>query len=343
MIDLPSFTQSTVVSTRIRLARNLADYPFPEKLTDGEAQKIIRAVRYELDQMDFFDEYDLACMPAAQATLLQEKHLISPALIKKKSVGAAFISADKSISVMVNEEDHLREQYILQGFDLYKAYERISMVDDFLGKNMNFAYDHRLGYLTACPSNLGTGMRASVMLFLPGLSRYGRLEELMPKLKEKGMTVRGVFGEGSAAEGYMYQLSNERTLGITEREILSAVERTAAFLGGEEADARQKMLTEDGLHLMDVCFRAYGTLTNCAVLSNEELSSLLVKIRLGIALGFLKTVDKKAFDNFEWSMQPTSFHLTYCDGEMSKTDCDVKRAEVVSKGLSKLLDRIEIM
>ena len=340
MKELPGLIQSTVVSTRIRLARNLADYPFPERLTQAEAQRIIRAVRYELGQMDLFDEYDIARMPTSQATLLQEKHLISPALIKNKEISAAFITLDKSISVMVNEEDHLREQYILQGFDLFKAYEKISDIDDFIGQNMNFAYDHRLGFLTACPSNLGTGMRASVMMFLPALSKSKKIETLIPKLKEMGMTVRGVFGEGSAAEGYMYQVSNDRTLGVSEREILCAVEKTVEFLNDEEEDCLQKMLKEDGMRLKDVCLRSYGTLTNCAILPYEELTQSLTRVRLGIALGFLRTSEKKLFDEFVWDMQPASFQLTHCEGDWTKNEIDAKRAEVVGSCLKELVERV---
>ncbi|MBQ9730160.1 MAG: ATP--guanido phosphotransferase [Clostridia bacterium] len=289
MAKLAGFTQSTVVSTRIRLARNVAAYPFPEKLSKEQAQEIVRAVRYEIDRLDDFSEHDISAMSLTQATYLQEKHLISPALVKSKRVSAAFIDGQETVSVMVNEEDHLREQYILKGFDLYKAYERINELDDFLGSKMNFAYDERLGYLTACPSNLGTGMRASVMMFLPGLSKYKKIDKMMQKLKERGMTVRGVFGEGTAAEGYLYQVSNERTLGVAEMDILSEVEETANFLGDMEEYARKKMLEEDGLTLRDMCLRSFGTLCNCATLSQEELTSSLVKVRLGLALGFFKT------------------------------------------------------
>ena len=143
---------------------------------------------------------------------------------------------------MVNEEDHLREQYIYKGFDLYKAYEHISAIDESLGEKLDFAYDQRLGYLTACPSNLGTGMRASVMMFLPGLAKSNELKSFLPTLKAGGLTVRGVFGEGTAAEGYSYQVSNERTLGWSEQEILEQVTSCAKSLCGLEIRARLEMI-----------------------------------------------------------------------------------------------------
>lgn len=170
MSQAPEFIETLVTSTRIRLARNLAAYPFPDKLNQPLAEEILYLVGQNLNQLDDFEKYDIAKMTGEEAKLLQEQHLISPALIRRKGIGAAYLSVDQSISVMVNEEDHLREQYILKGFDLYKAYERISGIDEGLSSSLDFAYDERLGYLTACPSNLGTGMRASVMMFLPGLA-----------------------------------------------------------------------------------------------------------------------------------------------------------------------------
>ena len=205
--------QSIVTSSRVRLARNLAAYPFPEKLRKEQAAEIIEIVGKEIAKAGKFNRYVMKDLPSPTAAYLQEQHWISPALLKNKDIGAAFISKDRDVSVMINEEDHIREQYIFMGYDLFKTYERLSAVDDRILEKINIAYDDRLGFLTACPSNLGTGMRASVMMFLPGLAKSKALEELVPKLKANGMTVRGVFGEGSAAEGYNYQISNERTLG----------------------------------------------------------------------------------------------------------------------------------
>lgn len=162
---------------------------------------------------------------------------------------------------MVNEEDHLREQYILRGCRLYKAYDRLRGIDDSLGAVMPFAFDEKLGYLTACPSNLGTGMRASLMMFLPGLTKYKKLKEMLPSLKKNGLTVRGVFGEGTAADGYSYQISNERTLGISETDILSHMSEVALGFAELETRMRARMLEEDERGYKDMCLRAYGALT----------------------------------------------------------------------------------
>lgn len=333
--------QTIVASTRVRLARNIAEFPFPEKLTKKQGEEIIREVRYELMRLEEFKQYEISEMSDEDATLLQERHLISPALIRNKSHGAAFVSTDKTISIMVNEEDHLREQYILKGLNLNKAYERISGIDEEIGASLHFAYDEKLGYLTACPSNLGTGMRASVMMFLPGLTKYNQIEELLPTLKAGGMTVRGVFGEGSAAEGYIYQVSNERTLGVSEGEILDHTQEVTMHLCELELRSRAKMLEEEGLSLKDKCLRAYGTLTNCALLSAKEFAREMVKIKLGVALGFFSAADTWALNDFITNMRPASFRVENCRAGMTDSEVDELRADVVQKVLPELVARAE--
>ncbi len=341
MAQAPGFIQTLVTSTRIRLARNLAAYPFPDKLDEALASQIVRLVGTELWKLDDFEKNDMGKLSKAEATLLQEQHLISPALQKRKGIAAAFISPDKSISVMVNEEDHLREQYLYKGFDLYKAYERISGIDEGLGGVLDFAYDKKLGYLTACPSNLGTGMRASVMMFLPGLAKSGELKSFLPTLKAGGLTVRGVFGEGTAAEGYSYQISNERTLGVSEREVLDQMIRMTMTLGDLELRAREKMLQDEKYPLMDDCLRAYGLLTNCAYLTGKELTDGMVKIKLGMALGFFKARNVQDFNDFLADMRPASFRIENGLQNATESECNRARAEIVNKVLPELVLRTE--
>lgn len=331
--------ETTVVSTRIRLARNLAGYPFPLKLQKEQAKEIVKKVGRALSTLDSFTEYDIGTMKESEATLLQEKYLISSELIRKKDLSAAFISSDKEVSVMVNEEDHLREQYILKGFDLYKAYERLGGIDDGIEKELDFAFDKKLGYLTACPSNLGTGLRASVMMFLPGLARNKTLEELLPSLKSNGLTVRGGFGEGTAADGYSYQISNERTLGYSETDILSHMNEVTLNLADLEIRAREKMLKEDELLYRDKALRAYGELTNCAVLPVDELAEKIVSVRLGVALGFFKVESMDAFSDFIANMRPYSFRTGNCP-TASELETDVMRAKIVGKVLPRLVKRV---
>jgi protein arginine kinase len=341
MAQAPAFIQTLVTSTRIRLARNLANYPFPDKLDLPLASEVVYLVEKELKKLDDFKKNDMGKLTKEEATLLQEQHLISPALIRRKELAAAFISSDNSISIMVNEEDHLREQYIYKGFDLYKAYERISGIDEGLGTALDFAYDKKLGYLTACPSNLGTGMRASVMMFLPGLARSNELAAFLPTLKAGGLTVRGVFGEGTAAEGYSYQVSNERTLGLSENDILDQMIRMTMTLCDLELRAREKMLKREKIALKDECLRAYGTLTNCAILPIKELTDCMVKVRLGVALGFFKSRDAQDFNDFLADMRPASFRLENNLQGASEYDCDLMRAEIAQKVLPELVVRVD--
>ncbi len=341
MAQTPAFIQSIVTSTRIRLARNLAAYPFPEKLDEKLAQEIIYLVENALKEVDEFEKKDLAKLPREETTLLQEQHLISPALIRKKNVAAAFLSSDRAVSIMVNEEDHLRQQFIYKGFDLYKAYENISGIDEQLGGRLNFAYDQQLGYLTACPTNIGTGMRASVMMFLPGLAKTNGLKSFLPTLKENGLTVRGVFGEGTAAEGYSYQVSNERTLGMSESEILDKMVRMTMTLCDMELNARESLLKTDTIALKDECLRAYGTLCNCAILSLKELTESIVKVKLGMALGFLQLRNIQDFNDFVANMRPASFRLGNGLQGASEYDCDLARAEISQKVLRELVVRAD--
>ena len=337
----PEFIDTTVVSTRIRLARNLRAYPFPVKLKKAQAEEIVRLVRGALSEIDHgFVEYDMWNTHPEQIRLLQEQHLISPALAAK-SGGAAFVSSDRHVSVMVNEEDHLREQYILKGFNLYKAYERMNGLDDAFQCRLDFAYDKRLGFLTACPSNVGTGMRASVLMFLPGLERSNALKSLLPTLKASGLTVRGMFGEGTAAEGFSYQVSNERTMGVSEKEILDQMMQVTLKICELEIREREKMRAADMITLKDGCLRAYGLLTNCALLPLKELTDGMVQIKLGLALGFFKAPNAAAFNDFLADMRPASFRLENGLQGASEKECDMQRAQIVQRVLPELVVRTE--
>ncbi len=330
------FIQSTVVSTRIRLARNFAAYPFPKRMDDSQAEDIVVLVREGLRKLDDFTEYNLTTLAADEVKMLQEQYLISAALTKDKG-SAAFLSSDKTTSIMVNEEDHLRQQYICKGFELFKAYERISALDEWLSARYDFAFDDELGFLTACPSNLGTGMRASVMMFLPGLETTGKLQAHIAEVKARGMTVRGAFGEGTSAEGFLYQVSNERTLGWSEQDILSEVMQTAISLCDKEQRARERLLKTDGDELRDKCLRAYGTLTHCGILSDEEFLAKMTDVRLGMALGFIEPLDRNGFEEFLNVMRPSAFLISNGLKGKRQRYCDKVRAETVGKVLPELV------
>lgn len=280
--------QNIAVSTRIRFARNFEDYPFPNRLTDIPlAQEIVHLVSEELRDVENFCLYRMNNVEEKTVQFLYERNLISRDLLKRRAISAVLVLHDESISVMINEEDHVREQFFMRGFDLRGAYERLSGIDDLIAEAIPFAYDKQFGYLTACPSNLGTGLRASVMLFLPVVARRGLMQKIASGFPQRGLTVRGAFGEGSGAEGALYQISNERTLGLSEEEILSAVEEAVAEVMRIESEERERLLREDRIGTADSVLRSYGILTNCARLSMREFVRHMTNVKLGVALGFL--------------------------------------------------------
>ena len=339
MVMQHNFLRETVVSTRIRLARNLAGFPFSSVMKDTHAAEILHLVSGTFKEMsdDRYQCYPISSLSEHEKLSYQEGHLVSPLLLKEEKNRAVILSSDKKIAVMVNEEDHLREQYISKGFNLRGAYQKLSALDNRLSGVLDFAYDQKLGYLTACPSNLGTGMRASVMVFLPGLTCNGGLKKLLPMLREKRMTLRGAFGEGSHAEGYLYQLSNEQTLGVSEMELIERVSEVTMTICDQEVRAREEILKDSETELRDRCLRAYGTLTNCALLDMEEFRSKIIDVRLGIFLKFFEVSSLDDFDAFLDDMQPATFCINNnLEGENERFYDEV-RAEAVGSTLRHLM------
>lgn len=319
--DIRMSYESVAVSSRIRLARNFADYPFPwrlmrDKHAKEQAQEMIRIISAELGGLDDFLLYEMDGISDERAAFFMERNLISRDLVKNRLISAALLLRDESISVMINEEDHIREQYFLRGFDLRRAYERISGIDDAISESIPFAYDRSFGYLTACPTNLGTGLRASVMLFLPAISRRGLMKSIAPALTRLGLTVRGSLGEGSGAEGELFQISNEVTLGYSEEEILSVVERAVSTIVEFELTERERMRAEEGDALRDRAYRAYGILTNCYKIDEREFMTKMADLKFGVALGFFGTADEEddgdgvmqALDDLIVDMRPANLN-----------------------------------
>ena len=246
-------------------------------------------------------------------------------------ISAALVSLDQTISVMINEEDHIREQYFMKGFDLKRAYERIAGIDDIISDSIPFAYDRELGYLTACPSNLGTGLRASVMLFLPAL---------IPTLTRLGLTVRGVFGEGSGADGDLFQISNEVTLGLSEEEVLFGVEQAVSVIVEAELLERERMMAEEGMALKDRLRRSLGILLSCCLLDEKELARRIADVKLGVALGFFGAEagqDRRleTLDNIAMELRPAGMDRL-AKRKLTEEEGLSFRAEYVRKKISSL-------
>ncbi len=350
MAEFKAEYESVAVSSRIRLARNLRDYPFPGRLmadphAKEQASEIIRLIAAELTSMGDFTLYSLSETPPEVISDLAEKKLISRDLIRNRAISAVLVSReekiasprDERISVMINEEDHVREQYFIKGYDLLRAYERISGIDDIISDSVPFSYDSKLGYLTACPSNVGTGLRASVMLFLPALSRRGKLRGVASMLNRLGLTMRGADGEGSGAEGELFQISNEVTLGLPEQELLSAVEQAVGVLVKHELLERSRMKAEENAALIDRIGRSFGILTHCALLDEKELARRIADLKLGIALGYFgpgpEPDDRmEELDGMLSRLSPAG--VARLAGSESKEEQDAFRAAYVSRTLA---------
>ena len=322
-----------IVSTRLRLARNVDGLPFPHKLAELPARQIADKAEKALSAADRFTRYDMSSISQLEKTLLRERHLVSPDLVNDCPFGCALISADEIVSVMVNEEDHIREQAILPGLSLDQAYDKVDRIDDILSKSLDFAFDGRFGYLTSCATNLGTGMRASVMMFLPALTINNMIESCINDVGRLNMTVRGVYGEGSKAEGYLYQISNQHTLGLKESEILDSVKAAINHIAEAELRAR-KLLMRDESELKDRILRAWGMVTNAYKLSTAEAMQLLAMIRLG---GYYGYFDVKSYDEFQrlvTDCQPAS--ILKRGGAADADGRDILRARYVASALDTL-------
>ena len=319
--------ESVAVSTRMRLARNFADYPFPGRLlqdahAEEQAMEIVRLVAAALSDVDQFALYELKNLPAERMALLQERNLISRDLIRNRRISAALISSDEIISVMVNEEDHVREQYFMHGFDLARAWERITGLDDAISDTVPFAFDEQFGYLTACPTNLGRGRMA---------------KEVIPELMRLGLTARGAYGEGSGAEGDFFQVSNEVTLGVSEEEILSIVGEAVNAVVETELLERARMKAEGGLALKDKLCRAYGVLTNCRLLEEHEFLRRLSDVKTGLALGHFTYEGEddewmRELDELAAALRPASINRLN-GAPLDKEGQDAWRAEYAGKAI----------
>ena len=279
------------VSTRIRLARNLSGLPFPARMTPEQRRELNLKVKNAVLQSNTpfaksLKYIDMADVPQTEIAAMVERHIISPEFAEENADRAIIISADESISIMIGEEDHVRIQVILGGLQLDKAYDTAEQLDSLLYNEMHFAFDRSLGFLTECPTNLGTGLRASVMLHLPVTESNGEISSIAETVGKIGFTVRGMYGEGTKASASMYQVSNQITLGISEKNAIDNLKIITAQLIDKERKARNGL---NKIKLEDMCFRALGTLQNSRILSSKEMMDLLSRIKLGISMGIIKT------------------------------------------------------
>ncbi len=334
-----AINEGTVVTSRIRFARNLSGYLFGSMLKKNGDREIAAKTYYAASKYCGFELIEMNKITPLEAERLKERYVISEALKKNRASGAVLVSKDELFSIMINEEDHVREQRLEKGFALKRAYDALAPLDRWLDKNLKFCKDETYGYLTACPTNLGTGLRASAMMFLPGLTKREMIGALLSKAKSKGLTVRGVFGEGSGGESCLYQVSNEVTLGITPERIVSEVEGFVEEIAELEKTNLEIFYGENEIKTQDVCFRALGTLTSCKILPYGEFSSLVSEVKTGAMLGLIKLESVFALDDMLVTARPASLKTQLLKFEKSTDELseNVFRANYVRDCLKKLI------
>ncbi|MCL2387295.1 MAG: protein arginine kinase [Defluviitaleaceae bacterium] len=321
--------ENEILSSRVRLARNIKRYPFRRKLSSAEALSMVQEATDAVTMAGgFFRSLDMQTLAPTEQTVFLEKHIVSPEFLSGDLPKGLLISDDQNVSVMLNEEDHVRIQSIKSGEGLTLAYETASQIDDLIEERVEFAFHTDYGYLTTCPTNTGTGLRASYMIHLPCLSKSSDLANtILPQITKFGVTIRGIYGEGTASMGSIYQISNQNTLGKSEEDIILGLQNVTRNVIAKEQQARRKLLDNSYNLLEDTIYRAYGILTNSRMISANEAMNLLSDIRLGYLLTILNK-PKPAKQIYQIMMEIQPGHLQRSAGEeMSEQERDKTRAK----------------
>ena len=323
-----------VLSSRVRLARNFKEIPFPNRADFNQlaavrlqAEKLLPGIAADLGQA--FDLLDLERITPLQRDVLIEKQLISRNFIQNPQHRIAFITADRATSIMVNEEDHLRIQCMAPGLDLEKTFAVASQIDDWFESQLDIAFDEKMGYLTSCPTNLGTGLRASVILHLPGLVATRNISSIVNISPQLGLAVRPYFGDDKESIGCLYQIANQLTLGFSEEELLGNLKSAVQEIVAHEREARKALSVYMRDSLEDDVWRAYGILRYARSLSEKETLTLLSKVRLGIDLRIIGEVTAQCFPQILIGSRRSYLQNLAANENLSKNEIDRLRAERV--------------
>lgn len=329
-------SNQVVISTRVRLARNLKDYPFPCKLGTQGREKIIEKVKTAITDSNSsiatdFSFIKMGELTPTQSVSLVEKRLVSPEFISNTDGRALLLSKNENVSIMINEEDHIRVQVITKGLSLEEAYDMADKLDTLLDENLEFAFDEKLGYLTQCPTNLGTGMRASVMLHLPALEKSKAISRIAGNLSKLGLTIRGAHGEGTEPKGALYQLSNQVTLGISEKSAIENLKNITLQLIAQETQARERLCKS--IDIQDTISRSLGILKSALVISHDEALKLLSNVRLGVVSEQITDITTEAIDKLMVAVEPATLTVN-SNKSLSPHDRDIERAKLLKISLS---------
>ena len=321
-----------VISSRVRLARNLADFPFKDKAKQEDLEQILKKIKEIVPSIGYGLKYiELRNIDNITKLTLIENHLISPEFATNKN-GAILINDEENICIMINEEDHIRIQVFSSGQELEELLNLAIEIDEKIDGLVTYATNEKYGYLTSCPTNVGTGLRASVMVHLPALTLTGNIEKVLNVVNNFGMNIRGVYGEGTQSKGNIYQISNNQSLRIIEKEIIKNIKTITEKVIEQERLAR-KYLTKRQIDLEDRVYRAYGILANAMKLSSEECRKLLSDVKLGTDLGIIKELDDMKVSKLETYTKPGNLQK-YLAKELDAYDRDIERSKVVKQILN---------
>lgn len=327
-----------VLSSRIRLARNLKDIVFPTLASGDDLEQVVELMRESVgnrstdSNLGQFELIKMMDLEPIDKRVLVEKHLISPHLADDAEQGAVLLSENEEISIMVNEEDHVRIQCLFPGLQLSQALKVAGEIDDWIEERVDFAFDEKRGYLTSCPTNVGTGLRASVMVHLPALILTNQMNKIIPAINQLGLVVRGIYGEGSQAQGNIFQISNQITLGMSEEDIVKDLESVVAQVIAQERAARDMLVRSSSIQLEDKVWRSYGTLANSRIIASTEASRCLSDVRLGIDLGFIENVSRSILSELMILTQP-GFLQRFAGKRLAPEERDVRRATLIRERL----------
>ena len=324
-----------VISTRIRFARNLKDYPFPCRLSEDKKRKVASIIKEAVLEghsaiSDRFKYIQMSELTQEEAVSLVERHLVSPEFISGRQGRGLLLLNDESVSIMINEEDHVRIQVISRGMKLNETYELADKIDTLLDERLDFAFDEKLGYLTQCPTNIGTGMRASLMLHLPALQESGAMGKIAASLSKLGIVIRGLYGENTDPSGAIYQLSNQVTLGITEQEAIKNLHDISMQLVAQERNTREQL--SENINMLDSIYRSYGILSYAKLISNSECMKLLSNVRFGVEMGCFE-FDFDTLDRLFIEIQPATL-MKNIGKKLTPAERDHIRAELVRTALT---------
>lgn len=326
-----------VLSSRVRLARNMDNYKYSFLNSNEEALQVIEEIKKRVNITPYTKKgnMDLLVMDELQPLqkrVLVEKHLISPHLAENAKHGACLLTENEEISIMINEEDHIRIQCIYSGLQLQEALNTAFEIDDWIEEQIDYAYDEKFGYLTSCPTNVGTGLRASVMIHLPGLVMTQQINRIIPAINQLGLVVRGIYGEGSEALGNIFQISNQITLGKSEQDIVEDLKSVVSQIVSQERAVRDTLVKTSNIQLEDRVYRSLGVLTNSRIIETKEAAKCLSDVRLGIDIGYIENISRNILNELMILTQP-GFLQQYAGGPLRPNERDIRRATLIRERL----------